>query len=370
MKSASSYSANLIISAIILSVFGIIFIFTASSIPAAQRYGDLFFFPKRQLISLGLGVISGALLLKLPIRNIARLAFPGFILTTLLLVATLIPYFGHTVNGASRWLRWGMISFQPAELSKLVLILFLAKNLARPNFSGLHRLSGLLSCIFPLMVFSILLMLQPDFGTTFLLSLICFSMVFVCGLPIKLVASGLITGLLAIGIAIWQAPYRMKRITSFIDPWESAQSGGFQIIQSYLGFHNGGLLGVGLGGSRQKLYFLPEAHTDFILSVIGEELGLIGVSFIILLFGFMIWNGFKITERQTDIFAKLLAFGLTCLISVQATINMGVAMGLLPTKGMPLPFISHGSSSLVVFLWVVAILARLNYESDHLHERQ
>ena len=162
----------------------------------------------------------------------------------------------------------------------------------------------------------------------------------------------------------------MARITSFLDPWESAQTGGFQIIQSYLGFYNGGLFGLGLGSSRQKLYFLPEAHTDFILSVIGEELGFVGVSFVICLFTYMVYLGFKITQKQTQNFNKLLAFGLTSLIAIQSSLNMGVAMGLLPTKGMTLPFISHGSSSLMVFLWVVAILARLNVESDKTYEQQ
>lgn len=369
-KVERNYSLDIVICAVVLSLFGIIFIFTASSIPAAQKFGDLFFFPKRQSMNLLIGLASGLIILKTPLRVVSLLTIPIYIATALLLLGTLIPGLGHHVNGASRWLRIGSITFQPAEIAKISLIIFLAKNISRSTFKGLNTFPGLASCVAPLILYGTLLMLQPDFGSTFLLCTITFAMMFVAGLPLKIVVSTFFMGLLAIGVAIWQAPYRMARITSFLDPWESAQTGGFQIIQSYLGFYNGGLFGLGLGGSRQKLYFLPEAHTDFILSVIGEEMGLIGVSFVICIFAYIIWLGFKITNKQSENFPRLLAFGLTCLIAVQASINMGVAMGLLPTKGMTLPFISHGSSSLMVFLWVIAILARLNLESDHAHERK
>ena len=317
-----------------------------------------------------MGITSGLLILKLPLRYLSALTLPSFILTSFLLIGTLVPGIGHSVNGASRWIKIEFFSFQPAEIAKITLILFLAKNLSRSSFKGLKKFSAIGSCLAPLVVFSTILMLQPDFGSTFLLFAVTFLMLFVSELPLRLVFVSVLTGLLAIGIAIWQAPYRLARVTSFLNPWESAQTGGFQIIQSYLGFYNGGFLGLGLGGSRQKLYFLPEAHTDFILSVIGEELGFIGVSFVILVMSYILWMGFKITSQQVEPFRKLLAFGLTCLIGVQSAINMGVAMGLLPTKGMPLPFISHGSSSLMVFLWVVAILARLNIEAEHSHEQQ
>lgn len=330
----------------------------------------MFYFTKKQTLSLGLGLISTMIILKIPLKIYRALTIPIFACTTLLLAGTLIPGLSHTVNGASRWLNLGFMTFQPAELAKLSLIIFLAKNMSRPGFGGLSSWSGLLSCLAPLGIFGSLLMMQPDFGTTFLLCLITFFMMFVGGLPLKFIFGAIGAGVLGIAFAIWQEPYRMSRVTSFLDPWASAQTGGFQIIQSYLSYYNGGLVGLGLGGSRQKLYFLPEAHTDFILSVIGEELGLIGVSFVIVIFAYITWTGFKITMAQTRNFEKLLAFGLTCLIGIQAAINMGVSMGLLPTKGMPLPFISHGSSSLMVFLWVVGILVRLNLESDQWHEKE
>ncbi len=364
----SPSNSNLVLCTLILSTLGIIFIFSASSVPADQNYGDIFHFVKRQGLVLVIGTLSGYCIYRLPLVGLSRLILPLFCTAVVLLLCTHIPLFSKTVNGASRWIKWGVINFQPAELVKLAVILLVAKNLSRPKFSGLNRWRGIMSSSVPLIVLIPILMLQPDFGTSLLLCLVVFTMLFVSGLSTRYVVASIGAGILAIGIAIWQAPYRMARIASFLDPWQSVKTGGFQIIQSYLGFYNGGMTGLGIGRSRQKLFFLPEAHTDFILSVIGEELGFLGVALVIGLFAFLVYLGLVITYRQHEIFQKLLAFGLTCLIAFQASINMGVAVGLLPTKGMPLPFISYGASSLLVFLWVVAILARLNTDTGKTHE--
>ena len=202
-------------------------------------------------------------------------------------------------------------------------------------------------------------MLQPDFGSTVIYVSISFFMLFVAGLPLRYILSALALGFLAVVAAILHAPYRLSRITSFLNPWDTIQTGGFQIVQSYLGFHNGGFWGAGLGESRQKLFFLPEAHTDFILSVIGEETGLLGVFLVVACFAYIAWLGLRITLLQVDTYRKLLGLGVSALISTQAIVNMGVAMGLLPTKGMSLPFVSFGSSSLLSFLILVGILAKL-----------
>lgn len=350
---------------LLLTLFGILLIFTSSSINAVQTYGDIFHFPKRQSLASFMGMIAILIILRTPFKLIERLSFLIFLATSLLLLATLVPGLGHSVNGASRWIRLASMNFQPAELAKLSLILFMARNLTRKSAAGLSNLKSILPNLLPFIVFGSLLMLQPDFGSTFLLGLISFLMLFVAGLPWRYIALTTTLSLFGIVLAIWQAPYRLARLTSFIDPWASAQTGGFQIIQSYLSFFNGSFLGMGLGESRQKLYFLPEAHTDFILSVIGEELGFLGVSLIIFTYAFLTYSGFLVTKSQKNSYRKFLAFGLTALIAIQACINMGVAMGLLPTKGMPLPFISHGSSSLLVFLTTAGLLAKIALETEN-----
>lgn len=358
------YRNALIFTVLMLTSVGLLVIYTSSSIPAEIRFHDSLFFVRRQA-TLGLaGFVLIALLQWLPLRFIEKITLPLLIFCLALLVMTLIPGMQHKANGAARWVKLGGLSFQPAELGKLAMILFLAKNLSRPTARiDLNPLS-ILPNLLVLGAFACLLMLQPDFGSTMVYASISMLMLFVAGLPIRYILVAACLGLTAVVAAIVHAPYRLARITSFLNPWDTIQTGGFQIVQSYLGFHNGGLWGLGLGESRQKLFFLPEAHTDFILSVIGEETGLIGVFLVVACFAYLAWLGLKITSLQTDPYRKFLAMGLSALISIQAIVNMGVAMGLLPTKGMPLPFVSFGSSSLLSFLFMVGILAKLAMSPD------
>lgn len=344
---------------------GLLIIYSSSSIPAFQRYGDAFFFLRKQFMVAVLGTAILVAVIKMPFRLIERLTVPSILIALGMVAATLIPGIGHKVNGASRWINLAGTSFQPAELSKLALILFLAKNLSRSKSDLASVKKGLIPNAVILACFTFLLMKQPDFGSTFVLCTITFLMLFTGGLPWKFITACLATGLAGIVAAVIAAPYRMARLMSFMDPWADVQRGGFQIIQSYLGFQNGGLLGRGLGESKQKLYFLPEAHTDFILSVIGEELGLIGVLTVIACFCALVYCGFLTMRLQQLTYRKFLAFGLTTLIAIQAAINMGVAMGVLPTKGMPLPFVSNGASSLLVFLIAVALLIKLAQEAQY-----
>lgn len=358
------YRNALIFTVLMLTSIGLLVIYTSSSIPAEIRFRDSLFFVRKQA-ALGLaGFALIALLQWLPLKVIEKATLPLILLCLGLLTMTLIPGLQHKANGAARWVKLGGISFQPAELGKLAMILFLAKNLSRPAARIDLNPIAILPNLVVLGAFAFLLMLQPDFGSTMVYATISMLMLFVAGLPIRYILVAATLGAAGAVAAIIHAPYRLARITSFLNPWDTIQTGGFQIVQSYLGFHNGGLWGLGLGESRQKLFFLPEAHTDFILSVIGEETGLIGVFLVVACFAYLAWLGLKITALQDDPYRKFLAMGLSALISIQAIVNMGVAMGLLPTKGMPLPFVSFGSSSLLSFLFMVGILAKLAMSPD------
>ncbi len=343
---------------------GLLVIYTSSSIPAEIKFSDSLFFVRKQAMFAFVGFLFIIGVQWVPYRWIERITLPFLGVTIALLAITLIPGLTHRANGASRWISLGFFTFQPAEIGKLAWILFLAKSLSRSQARIDKDPKALIPNVLLLATLAGLLMMQPDFGSTVVYSSMGFLMLFVAGLPLRYIISAGTLGLLGAVAAIIHAPYRLKRITSFMNPWETIQTGGFQIIQSYLGFHNGGFWGAGFGESRQKLFFLPEAHTDFILSVIGEEAGLIGVFLVILCFAYIAWLGMKITALQTDPYKKFLAMGLSSLISIQAIVNMGVAMGLLPTKGMTLPFVSFGSSSLMSFLLMIGLLAKLATSAD------
>ena len=292
----------------------------------------LFFAKKTVFVSI-LGMLIYSSIQRIDLKFIEKLTLPLIFLSIILAIGPLVPGIQHKVNGASRWIKFGPLTFQPAELCKLSLILFLAKNLSRPSMNMLNLKSGIASNMSLFLIYAVLLMLQPDFGSTVLLASVTFLMMFVAGLNRNYIIAACITGIFAVIAAIIHAPYRLARLTSFLDPWKAVKEGGFQIIQSYIAFYNGNIFGTGLGNSKQKLFFLPEAHTDFILSVVGEELGLVGVSFVILCYLYLIKSGFDIAKNTSDCYKKYLAFGITTLISVQTSINMGVAMGLFPTKG-------------------------------------
>ena len=342
-----------------LTGLGLLAIYTSSSMKGAQQFGDPFLFLRKQAAVAGAGCLIMLICLRVPFRWIERSVLPLAFVTIGILALIFIPGLYVKGGGASRWINLAGFSFQPAELAKLSLVLFLAKNLSRPKSDVDHFWRGVFPNFAVFGLLAVLLMKQPDFGSTALLGAVTLLMLFVAGINKKFIFIAGSAALTGVVLAVLAAPYRMARLVSFLDPWTEIKKGGFQIIQSYLAFQNGGMFGVGLGESKQKLYFLPEAHTDFILSVIGEELGLAGVLLVCLLFFYISWVGYKITRIQQVPFRKFLAFGLTSLIAVQAAINMGVTMGLLPTKGIPLPFVSSGASSLLVFLSVAAILARL-----------
>lgn len=367
--SSQSCAANAAKRAIIscaatLTGLGLLAIYASSSMKGAQQLGNsLIFFRKQALVAIA-GFVLIWMLQKIPWAWIEKLTLAAYAFSLGTLALIFVPGMYLVGGGAARWLHLGGLTFQPAELAKLSLILFLAKNLGRPNCDLSRFWSGIFPNLLAFGLFAICLMKQPDFGSTVLMGALTISLLFVAGLPIRYLLAmagvavfGLVAGVLA-------APYRMARLLSFLDPWAEVRGGGFQIIQSYVAFKNGGLLGTGLGESKQKLFFLPEAHTDFILSVIGEELGLIGILLLTGLFAYMCMIGVKVAFNQSSRYKSLLATGCTTLIGGQSALNMGVVMGLLPTKGMPLPFVSSGASSLLVFLVVTGILSRLAGDAD------
>ena len=358
MHASNRLAFLLICAALMLTAIGIIEIYAASATRAMQQFDDPYLFLRKHVLVATFCVPLMLLLLSLPLKYLAAATLPLLLLTLISLSLLFIPALAIKAGLATRWLNIFGINFQPAELARLALVFYLARNLSRP-VCDLQQQRYLWQSLLPPALICTLIMLQPDFGTVFLLVTTCFAMLFVAGLSrhhIAIFGSGL--AVLAT-IAVVIAPYRFKRLSSFFDPWSQASEGGFQIIQSYLAFQNGGILGAGLGESKQKLFFLPEAHTDFILSVIGEELGLLGVLFVWGMFFYICYLGFVISSLVRDQFHKFLAFGLSVLITSQALLNMGVVTGLLPTKGLPLPFVSSGSSALLIAFIAIGVLARL-----------
>jgi cell division protein FtsW len=271
-----------------------------------------------------------------------------------------IPGFGHKVGGAYRWLRWGGFSLQPSEFAKFSLAIYMAYSMSR---KGSHMESfsrGLLPHLVVAGVFMILMVLQPDLGTAMIIGCWVLILLFVGGVKFVQLSSVLIFSAPILIWLIWKADYRIKRWSAFVNPWDDPKGTGFQIIHSFLAFGSGGIFGAGLGNSKQKLFYLPEPHTDFVLSIAAEELGFLGMTAIIVLFGVLVMRGIKVALDARDLYSSYLAFGLTCLIGLQVVVNMGVVMGLLPTKGLTLPLISYGGSSLVINLLSIGILLNIS----------
>lgn len=343
----------------LLTSFGLIAIYAASSLKGAQQFHDEFLFLRKQALAAILGGCLIWLIQVAPLRWLERATLPVLVFVLALLSLIFVPGMYTKVGGASRWLNLPIIGGQPAELAKLGIVLFLAKNLSRKKNDVQSVSRGILPNFIVLGIVSGLLLLQKDLGTPVLLFLVTFTMLFAAGITRGFIIYALLAFFVCITIAVTLEPYRMARILSFLDPWAQIKGSGFQIIQSFVAFSNGGLFGVGLGESKQKLFFLPEAHTDFVLAVIGEEMGLVGVLTVVFSLLGLTALGYKTAFEQPSPYRQFLAFGLSTLLGMEALLNMGVVMGLLPTKGMPLPFVSSGNSSLLVFMVVGGILAKL-----------
>ena len=351
---------SILLLAVCLTCLGVVMVFSSSSIMAVREYGDSLYFLKRQGIYALLGFALMVLLMNVRLDILRKAAWPVLICCILLLVAVLIPGIGKKVGGAARWLRVAGVTFQPAELAKLGLVLFMAHSLARKQEKVKSFKLGFLPYMLILAVLLGLLLLQPDLGSAITLGVVAAAMLLVAGTRLSYLAGIAVTTLPFLYFLVMTEGYRKRRILAFLNPWDDPGNTGFQIIQSWIAFGSGGALGQGLGESKQKLFFLPEAHTDFIFSVVGEELGFIGVIVIAAMFMLLILRGFRTALNVPDEFSCYLAFGLTLLIGMQAFVNMAVVMGMVPTKGLALPFISYGGTSLVTTLMAIGLLLNVS----------
>lgn len=346
----------LLASVLALVGLGLVMVYSASAITSQEKLGDSFHYLKRQLVAAGIGLVALAMAMKLSYRRLARLAYPLLILATLALVLVLIPGIGSSIGGARRWIRLPGFSLQPAEFAKFAWVLYLAFSLAKKREKVASFSIGWLPHLIALAVLVLLCMAEPDFGSSIGLIFLLFVLLFAAGAKLSYLIGSVLIAIPVAYHAIASSPYRMQRILAFLDPWAHRHDVGYQVAESLISIGSGGLFGLGLGDGRQKLFFLPEAHTDFIFAMIGEELGLFGVALVVGLYAVIIWRGIRASLAAGESFGTYLGLGITALIAFQAIVNMCVAMGLVPTKGLTLPFVSYGGSSLVVMMGASGVL--------------
>jgi cell division protein FtsW len=341
---------------------GILMVYSSSAFISTERYGNSFHFFGRHLVNVFIGISAMIVFMKIDYQRFRLFVMPFLIFSFVLLILVFLPGIGRAAGAQSdvkRWIYLGFFNFQPSELVKLSLILFLADYICI-NSSRMKDLRyGVIIPLAVVAIFQGVILLQPDFGSVMILSILSFTLLFAGGIRWKYLfgVAGIFLPVIAVGIL--SAPYRITRILCFLNPWREPQGCGFQLIQSFIAFGRGGITGVGFGGSKQKLFFLPEAHTDFIFSLLGEEAGLIGVIVVLCMFFYLLVKLFGVAFDAKDVFGYYLALGLTVMIGSQAMINLAVSVGLMPTKGLPLPFISYGGSSFLVNMAAVGILLNI-----------
>ncbi|TRW50409.1 cell division protein FtsW [Aliidiomarina halalkaliphila] len=357
------YDRHLLWASLILMALGLVMVASAS-LPTAERLtGNPFYFVTRHSFYMVLGTLGALLVLMIPVARWQTVS--GWLCLLAIGMLAVVLVVGHTVNGATRWLKLGPFTLQVAEFAKLFFVIYMASYLDRRYDEVRKNWKGFMKALLVLGVLTVLLLAQPDLGTVVVLATTAMTMLWLAGARAVQFFGLVMTVLIAFVLLIAAEPYRMARVTSFMNPWDDPFNTGYQLTQSLMAFGRGDWLGQGLGNSVQKLQYLPEAHTDFILSVIGEELGFVGVLVTILLVGFIVfkamWLGQK-ALRQKRPFSGYLAQGIGIWFSLQAAVNMGAASGLIPTKGLTLPFVSYGGSSLLVMCAAMAILLRIDYE--------
>lgn len=367
IKTRIFYDPYLVWSVGILLAIGLVMLASASMVISNRQFNYPFFYLIRQTVSIFLGLVIILITVKIPIHIWDRLSGYLMLLTLLLLLLVLIPFIGHMVNGSRRWIVLGPISMQISEFAKGGIVIYLARYMSRYQVPMRETWSGFLKPIILLAMLSGLLILEPDFGSAVIVLLLGLSLLFICGVRWWL----FVLLFVAVSSALWllsiTAPYRLDRITSFLNPWETPFGTGYQLTQSLIAFGRGGLFGVGLGNGVQKLFYLPEAHTDFVFAVLGEELGFLGEIGVIFLFVFFIARIFFIgrqSEKKNTFFSAYLAYGIAIWLSLQTIINIGVSVGLLPTKGITLPFMSYGGSSILICCFFIGIIFRVAYENE------
>lgn len=357
--------AVIVFASAVLIVLGLVMVASASMPLAQTHYDNPFHYLNRQLIALVLGIVAGCIVLQVPAITWYRLAPLLLLASIMLLVAVLLPGIGREVNGSSRWINMGPMNLQVSELAKLGVLVYAASYLQRHSESLKHSFATMLRLLCILAVVALLLLLEPDFGATVVLGATVLGMVFLAG--IKIGRFVLLQGLVLVALLglVYSSDYRWKRLVSFVDPWQDPFGGGFQLTQALIAIGRGEVLGVGLGASIQKLHYLPEAHTDFIFAILAEELGLFGVVFMLALYAVLVWRAFVIAQRaeqKNQRFSAYLAYGIGLLLALQTLINLGVNMGVLPTKGLTLPLLSYGGSSILATSIALALLLRIAWE--------
>lgn len=347
-----------------LASFGMLMVYSTSSIFSLETYGDATHFLKLHSIYLAASIVVLLVFMHLDYKFLRKLTYPAYFMGLVLLIVVLIPGIGKEVGGAQRWIAVGQFTFQPSEICKYILVLYLAHSLTKKREKIESFWVGFFSHIFIAGLYIFLIFLEPDFGTSSILLTLVFLMLFIGNVRLRylLILAGLSLAFAA--SAVLTKGYRIDRVVSFLDPWKDPLGSGYQAVQSFVAFGMGGLYGSGLGGSSQKLFYLPQAHTDFIFSIIGEEFGFIGIAVVIALFLIILFRSVRISIKAPDPFSCYLVFGFIILITLQAAINMGVAVGLLPTKGITLPFISYGGSSLISTFAAMGIILGISRTGD------
>lgn len=359
-KAYGGYNLMILIPVILLIALGLLMVYSASNNIAEHRFGDSNFYLKKQGLFCVLGIVAMLIARYIPCTLYKKLVYPLLLLSLLLLVALFVPGLGRKVGGAYRWMNLGGFSFQPSEMVKFSLAVYLAYSMSKKGSDLELFTKGLLPHLLVVGVFMVLIYLQPDLGTAVIIGAWALVLLFVGGVRILQLLALLLLAAPFFAYLVWNAEYRVKRWLAFLNPWDDPKGIGFQIIHSFLAFGSGGIFGVGLGNSKQKLFYLPEPHTDFVLSIMGEELGLLGVTVAIVLFGILIMGGVRIALNTKDLYSSYLALGLTCFLGLQVVVNMAVVLGLLPTKGLTLPFISYGGSSLVMTMAGIGVLLNIS----------
>lgn len=343
-----------------LVLLGLTSVFTSSTVMAMAQFQDPYYFVKRQVFYALLGLALLYVASRIPYQYWKPLVYPILLLSLISLILVFVPGIGAKVRGAARWLKLGPLTLQPSEFAKLAMVIFLAYSLARKQEKMKYFAIGFLPHMLVAGIFILLILKEPDFGTAVTLALITFIMLLVGGTRVTYIFFASLAGLVLGTLAVLRDPKKFARILSFLDPWKHGQDVGYQLKQSLLAIGSGGLIGVGPGQSRAKLFYLPDAHTDFILAIYSEEFGLVGVVLLLALFTLVTIRGLRLSLRAPDAFGSYLALGLTLIISLQAAINMGVVTGILPTKGLSLPFLSYGGSNLLTNLLAVGILLNIS----------
>lgn len=359
-KRTGGYDFFILIPTVILVGIGLVAIYSSSSYLADRNLLSNYHYLARQGVFAMAGVLLLIIAKNIPVELYRKLVYPALIISFLLLVMLFIPGLGKTVGGARRWLNMGPFAMQPSELVKLPLAVYIAYSMSKKgnDMSGFSK--GLLPHLLVVGVFMCMILVQPDLGTTVIIGCWLMILLFVAGLNLRLIFGMALISIPVVFFLITHAEYRLNRLIAFLKPWEHPQGLGYQIIHSFLAFGSGGIFGVGLGNSKQKLGYLPEPHTDFILSILAEELGLLGIIVILILFSILIIRGIKIALDASDLYSSYLALGITTLLGLQVVINMGVVMGLLPTKGLTLPLLSYGGTSLLVNLIGIGMLMNIS----------